>query len=120
MYGPFRALLDCIRQNPTFRCAACGAEIYRPFGTTTQQVTIESPPALPVRTELTDSFRAVKRRVMEEPEQFRNNQAASECSSLAISPIHNTMEVEAMIIPQSFHARGTTLNISPPIVTIKY
>lgn len=35
--------------------------------------TIESPPALPVRTELTDSFRTVKRRVMEELEQFRNN-----------------------------------------------
>ena len=38
--------------------------------------------------------------------------------NLAISPIHSTIDVEAMIIPQSDSLRATTLNISPPAVTI--
>lgn len=36
------------------------------------------------------------------------------------SPIHRTMEVPAKIRPQSVQLSGTTLNILPPKVTMRY
>ena len=36
------------------------------------------------------------------------------------SPTQRTSEVEPIMIPQSFQDKGTTLNISPPNVTIRY
>lgn len=40
-------------------------------------------------------------------------------NNLPSSPIHNTRDVAAMIIPQSLASKGTVRNTSPPNVTIR-